>query len=124
MANLLIHDVRLLLRPRTLPWLRRRWSRNARGGAGRMIVLAVVGTLFWWGLFGVSWRVLSYFNGIEDIGDLLAYKLLSMILIVSFALLLFSGILTALARLFLSRDLLLVHSLPVADHRLFIAPGW
>jgi ABC-2 type transport system permease protein len=86
-----------------------------------MIVLAVVGTLFWWGLFGVSWRVLRYFNGIEDIGDLLAYKLRSMILIVSFALLLFSGILTALARLFLSRDLLLVHSLPVADYRLFIA---
>jgi ABC-2 type transport system permease protein len=120
MANPLIHDVRLLLRPRTLPWLRRRWSRRTRGG-GRMIVLAVVGTLFWWGLFGVAWRVLRYFNGIEDIGDLLAYKLLSMILIVSFALLLFSGILTALARLFLSRDLLLVHSLPVADHRLFIA---
>jgi ABC-2 type transport system permease protein len=36
-------------------------------------------------------------------------------------LLLFSGILTSLARLFLSRDLLLVHSLPVADHRIFIA---
>ena len=86
-----------------------------------MLVLVVVGTLFWWGLFGISWRVLHYFKGIEDIGDLLAYKLLSMILIVSSALLLFSSILTSLARLFLSRDLLLVHSMPVASHRIFIA---
>jgi ABC-2 type transport system permease protein len=121
MPDRLLHDVRLLLRPRTLPVLRRRWPRSARGGAGRLIVLGIVSTLFWWGLFWVSWRVLRYFKGIEDIGDLLAYKLLSMILVVSFALLLFSGILSALARLFLSRDLLLVHSLPVADHRIFIA---
>jgi ABC-2 type transport system permease protein len=120
MANRLLHDVRLLLKPRTLPLLRRRWPRSGRGG-GRLIVLGIVGTLFWWGLFGISWRVLRYFKGIEDIGDLLAYKLLSMILVVSFALLLFSGILTALARLFLSRDLSLVHSLPVAHHRIFIA---
>jgi ABC-2 type transport system permease protein len=120
MANRLLHEVRLLLKPRTLPLLRRRWPRSGRGG-GRLIVLGIVGTLFWWGLFGISWRVLRYFKGIEDIGDLLAYKLLSMILVVSFALLLFSGILTALARLFLSRDLSLVHSLPVAHHRIFIA---
>jgi ABC-2 type transport system permease protein len=121
MPNGLLHDVRLLLRPRTLPVLRRGLLRSTRGGAGRMLVLVVVGTLFWCGLFGISWRVLRYFKGIEDIGDLLAYKLLSMILIVSFALLLFSSILTSLARLFLSRDLLLVHAMPVAHHRIFIA---
>jgi ABC-2 type transport system permease protein len=101
--------------------LRRGLSRGTRSGAGRMLVLAVVGTVFWCGLFAISWRVLRYFKGIEDIGDLLAYKLLSMILIVSFSLLLFSSILTSLARLFLSRDLLLVHSMPVACHRIFIA---
>ena len=71
--------------------------------------------------FWDSWRVLGYFQRIEDIGDLLAYKLLSMILIVSFALLLFSSILTSLAKLYLSRDLFLVHALPVASHRIFIA---
>ncbi len=119
--NRLIRDVSLLLKPRTLPVLRRRRPRSDRGGVGRRAVLGIVGMLFWWGLFGVSWRVLRYFNGVQDIGDLLAYKVLSMILVVSFALLLFSGILTALARLFLSRDLLLVHSLPVAGHRIFIA---
>jgi ABC-2 type transport system permease protein len=117
----LVHDVRLLLKPRALPLLRRRGPRGARRGSGRLLVLGTVGALFWCGLFGISWRVLRYFKGIEDIGDLLAYKLLSMIMVVSFALLLFSGILNALAKLFLSRDLLLVHSLPAAGHRIFIA---
>jgi ABC-2 type transport system permease protein len=121
MTHNLMHDVRLLLAPRTLPVLRRRWSCGSGGGRGRLITLGIVGTLFWCGFFGISWRVLRYFKGIEDIGDLLAYKLLSMILVVSFALLLFSGILTALGRLFLSRDLLLVHSLPAAGHCIFIA---
>ena len=37
------------------------------------------------------------------------------------ALLLFSGILTALTKLYLSRDLLLVHSLPVSAHSIFIS---
>ena len=51
----------------------------------------------------------------------MGYKLLSMILIISMALLLFSGILTALTKLYLSRDLLLVHSLPVSAHSIFIS---
>ena len=121
MDNSLLEDVKLLLRPRILPVVQRGLSRSTRGGASRLLVLVVVGTVFWWGLFGISWRVLRYFKGIEDIGDLLAYKLLSMILIVSFALLLFSGILACLARLFLSRDLFLVHSMPVPSYRIFIA---
>jgi len=116
-----IDEIGLLLRPRLWPVLHRGLSRSTRGGAGRLLVLGSVGTAFWWGLFWISWRVLRYFQGIEDIGDLLAYKLLSMILIVSFALLLFSSILTSLSTLYLSRDLLLVHSMPVASHRIFAA---
>jgi ABC-2 type transport system permease protein len=116
-----IGEIGLLLRPRLWPVLNRGLSRSTRGGPARLLVLGIVGTVFWWGLFWVSWRVLRYFQGIEDIGDLLAYKLLSMILIVSFALLLFSSILTSLSKLYLSRDLLLVHSMPVASHRIFAA---
>jgi ABC-2 type transport system permease protein len=120
-ARRLSRDILLLLRPRLLPVLRRGLPSGTRGGRLRLLVLGAVGTVFWWALFGVSWRVLRYFQGIEDIGDLLAYKLLAMILIVSFALLLFSSILTALAKLFLSRDLFLVHAMPVASHRIFLA---
>ena len=120
--NGLLTDIGMLLRPRLLPVLRRGRSRSSRGGGtARLAVLGGVGAAFWCGLFVVSWRVLRYFKGIEDIGDILAFKLLSMILIVCFALLLFSSILTCLSTLYLSRDLFLVHSTPVASHRVFLA---
>jgi ABC-2 type transport system permease protein len=73
------------------------------------------------GIFAVSLRVLTYFRGIEEIGNILGYKLLSMILIVSFALLIFSNILTSLSKLYLSRDLQLVHAMPVASYKIFIS---
>ncbi|MFO7708984.1 MAG: hypothetical protein R6V84_12490 [Desulfobacterales bacterium] len=116
-----IADIGVLLRPRVLPLLKRGLARSMHGGRTRLAVLGAAGTAFWCGLFAVARRVLVYFRGIEDIGDILALRLLSMILIVCFALLLFSSILTSLSRLYLSRDLLLVHSLPVPRHRLFIA---
>jgi ABC-2 type transport system permease protein len=91
------------------------------GGLFRMTVLGIIGTAFWGGAFAISLRVLRYFHGIEDIGNILAYKLLSMILVTSFALLIFSGILTSLSKLYLSRDLFLVHSQPVKTYQIFIA---
>jgi ABC-2 type transport system permease protein len=121
MNRSLVDDIRGLLRPRTLPLRVRGAVRSTRGGSYRLLAVAAVGALFWAGLFAVSFRVLRYFNGIEDIGDLLAYKLLAMILMVSFALMLFSSVLTALSRLYLSRDLELVHAMPVPSHRIFIA---
>lgn len=121
MASELVRDLRLLLRPRI--------AALGRGGGGggaarsrlRPAALALLGAGFWAGIFLVSHRVLAHFRGIEEIGDILAFKLLSMILIVCFALLLFSGILTSLSRLFLSQDLSLVHALPLAGHRIFLA---
>jgi ABC-2 type transport system permease protein len=121
MKNSLLDDVKLLLRPRILAVARGGLSRTTRGAAARLLILGVVGIGFWGGLFGISWKVLRYFKGVEDIGDLLAYKLLSMILIVCFALLLFSGILTSLSKLFLSRDLFLIHFMPMASYRIFAA---
>ncbi len=121
MGNHLIADLSLLLKPRALPLLRRGRPRGRGGGKARLATLGVFGTVFWVGLFWAALRVLRHFRNIEDIGDILAFKILSMILIVSFALLLFSGILTSLSKLYLSRDLPLVHSLPIAAHRVFLA---
>lgn len=87
----------------------------------KLLLISTIGLVFWAGLFAISLRVLSYFKGIEDIGDILALKLLSMMLITSFVLLIFSSILTSLSKLYLSRDLLLVHSLPVSSHKIFTA---
>jgi len=115
-----MNAVLTLLKPRIWP-LRKRGLRKANGnGSARFLLLGAIGLLFWCGIFAVSWRVLIYFKGIEDIGDILGYKLLSMMLVVSFALLLFSSILTSLSKLYLSRDLLLVHSMPVSSYKIFI----
>jgi ABC-2 type transport system permease protein len=116
-----MNEVLTLLKPRI--WhVRKRGSSKANGRSGaRVFLLGSFGLLFWCGIFAVSWRVLVYFKGIEDIGDILGFKLLSMMLVVSFALLLFSSILTSLSKLYLSRDLLLVHSLPVSSYKIFIA---
>jgi len=115
-----MNDVITLLKPRVWP-LKNRGLSNANGKSkSRFLLLGGFGLLFWCGIFAVSWRVLIYFKGIEDIGDILGYKVLSMMLVVSFALLLFSSILTSLSKLYLSRDLLLVHSLPVSSYKIFI----
>lgn len=120
-AASIMNDVLTLFKPRIWPIKNRGISKaNGKSGA-RLFILGTIGLLFWCGIFAVSWRVLVYFKGIEDIGDILGYKLLSMMLVVSFALLLFSSILTSLSKLYLSRDLSLVHSLPVSSYKIFMA---
>ncbi len=113
-----MNPVTTLLTPRILSFKnkgrsRRHWAKTA--------LFAGAGGLLWVGLFAVSWRVLHYIRSIEDIGDLLAFKLLSMILLTFFSLLIFSSLLTSLSKLFLSRDLNLVHALPIPAEKIFLA---
>ncbi len=112
-------DILTLLKPRISSVKNSGLSKNRRGSRIKVLLLGTIGVLFWAGLFAVSLRVLIYFKGIEEIGDILAFKLLSMILITSFALLIFSSILTSLSKLYLSRDLFLVHSMPISSHKIF-----
>jgi len=86
-----------------------------------MSFFAAIGIVIWSIIFYVSYRVLTYFKQVENIGDFLSYKLLSMILLILFSLLVFSAILTILSKLFLSNDLGLVHGLPVASETIFIS---
>lgn len=116
-----MNDILTLLKPRISSIRNSGFSKRSRGRAMKFLLISTIGLVFWAGLFAISLRVLSYFKGIEDIGDILALKLLSMMLITSFVLLIFSSILTSLSKLYLSRDLLLVHSLPVSSHKIFTA---
>jgi len=109
-----------LLRPRWLA-LKHPFCRRTRRGFGRWASLAAVGAAFWCGLFFLSLRVLTHFRRVEEIGDLINAKLLSMLLITILALLIFSSILTTISKLYLSRDLTLVHSMPVSGSRIFTA---
>jgi len=80
-----------------------------------------MGLMFWVGTFIIFYRILTYFQRIEGFGDILAYKLLSMALITFFSLLIFSSVLTSLSKLYLAKDLSLVHSLPVSREKIFLA---
>jgi ABC-2 type transport system permease protein len=81
----------------------------------------LISFLFWAGIFAVVYKVLVYFQGVEGFGDILARKLLSMMLLTFFSVLIFSSILTALSTLYLSKDLPLVHAAPISVDKVFLA---
>lgn len=110
-----------LLKPRILSFKFRRFSSDNKDALIKLSVFGTIGVLFWGGIFAVSLRVLGYFKGIEELGDILAYKLLSMVLLTFLSVLIFSSILTSLSKLYLSRDLSLVHSMPVSSYKIFTA---
>ncbi|MHB9097156.1 MAG: putative ABC transporter permease subunit [Syntrophales bacterium] len=116
-----MNDLLTLLRPRLLSLKNGSDSRNAGNRRIRYLLFGAIGLAFWVGIFLIFYRVLNYFQGIEEFGDLLARKLLSMVLLTFFSLLLFSSIVSSLSKLYLSRDLLLVHSFPVPGGKLFLA---
>lgn len=107
-----------LIKPRLLSFKN---SGGENGKRGRLALFGAIGSIFWIGIFVVTYRVLSYFQAVRGFGDILAYKLLSMVLLTFFSLLIFSAILTILSKLYLSKDLLLVHSLPVPSETIFMA---
>jgi ABC-2 type transport system permease protein len=113
-----MNTVLTLLLPR---WQAFQKGRMKKGGLSRAFLFLSLGLVFWAGIFSVTYRVLRYFQSIEGVGDLLAYKLLSMVLVTCLSLLVFSAILTSLTKLYLSRDLYLVHSVPVESEKIFIA---
>jgi hypothetical protein len=69
--------------------------------------------VFWAIAFGLLYRVLRYFAGVEEIGALLAGKLLGLLLLSFAAILLLSNIIAALSSFFLAKDLDLLVSSPV-----------
>ena len=117
-----MNDILTLVRPRLLSFKNASFFRGKKQGSlMKLLLFGGIGFAFWGTIFGVSFRVLRYFKGVEELGHLLAFKLLSMILITLLSLLIFSSILTSLSKLFLSKDLNLVHAMPVSTYRIFLA---
>jgi ABC-2 type transport system permease protein len=110
----------LLLTPRYNA-IRNRLTRLAPGDGLKTVVLTLLGLAFWAFLFIVSYRVLSYFRTIEGLGDLLALRLLSMILLTFFSILVFSNIVTSLSTYYLSEELDLLLSAPVKIETIYRA---
>ena len=87
----------------------------------RVVVLGGLGLIFWGLIFGILLRLLRYFHGVEEIGPLLAGKLLGLILVGFFSILLLSNIITALTTFFLAKDLDLLVSGPVDWLKFYLA---
>jgi ABC-2 type transport system permease protein len=85
-----------------------------------MASILLVGALFWMAAYGILYRILSYFQGVEDIGDLLAAKLLGLILLTFLSVLLLSNVITALSTFFLSRDLELLMAVPTDTTQIYL----
>lgn len=95
---------------------RRRLSQGA--SVARTALLVLVAAVFWLVLFALMYRMLRYFQG-SGVGDVLALKLLSLLLLAFLSILLLSNIITALSSFFLSRDLELIASAPVDAVRVY-----
>src|SRR5687767_937570 len=87
----------------------------------RVAILGTVGVLFWLILFGIIYRMLRYFKGASGIGDVLAVKLLALILLAFLSVLLLSNIITALSSFFLAQDLELLSAAPVDGLKVYAA---
>lgn len=110
-----------VLIPKWRTALTRMRQERDEGGRGKAIVLGIVGLVFWVAVFGVLFRVLRYFRGVEEIGALLAGKLLGLALLSFVSVLLLSNVITALSSFFLAKDLDLLVSSPVDGLRIYFA---
>jgi ABC-2 type transport system permease protein len=116
-----MHDVIALLKPRFWSQKNSELARDPKSRTLRWVLFGIIGLLFWVGIFVIFFRVLTYFQAVDSFGDILAHKLLSMVLITFFTLLIFSGVITSLSKFYLSRDLILVHAMPVSASKIFLA---
>lgn len=91
------------------------------GTTGRIAVLGGLGLVFWAVLYALIYRMLIYFRAAEGIGDVLATKLLGLILLTFLSILLLSNVITALSSFFLARDLELLRAAPVDGFRVYTA---
>jgi ABC-2 type transport system permease protein len=96
--------------------------RQQQTGAGpRLFLLTLLALAFWSGVFGIVHRVLRYFRGVAEIGDLLSTKLLGLVLLAFSSILLLSNVITALSSFFLAKDLDLLAASPVHSIRFYLA---
>jgi ABC-2 type transport system permease protein len=109
-----------LLEPK---WRAARRRAAEEGSLARVLVMGFVGLVFFAIVFGMVYRILGHFRFGTDagIGDLLAAKLLGMILLAFLSILLLSNIITALSTFFLARDLEMLAAAPVDALRLYAA---
>jgi len=96
-------------------------ARRAFGGGAKLVILSVVALGFWSAVFGILYKMLRYFRGVEDLGPLLAGKLLGLVLLSFISILVLSNVITAFVELLPREGLDLLVSAPVDWLRLYLA---
>jgi ABC-2 type transport system permease protein len=110
-----------VLEPKWRTALQRVREERSRGGSGKLLLLVVVGVLFWLAVYVLLYFILRYFRSVEELGPLLAGKLLGLVLLSFIAILVLSNVITALSSFFLAKDLDLLVSAPVDWLRIYLA---
>jgi ABC-2 type transport system permease protein len=105
-----------LLRPKLVALRRRAAGERSRV---RGMALGSVALLFWLMMFAILLRMLGYFRSADVIGDVLAVKLLSLVLLSFLGILLLSNVIAALSTFFLSGDLELLMASPADPLRVY-----
>jgi ABC-2 type transport system permease protein len=107
-----------LLRPK---WRAAQRRMQSESNAFRVLVMGFVAFVFFAIVFAIVYRVLGHFSTQPGLGDLLAGKLLGMVLLAFLPILLLSNIITSLSSFFLARDLELLSAAPVDGMRVYTA---
>lgn len=103
-------------------WTAARRRAASEGSLFRVLVMGFVGLIFFAIVFAIVYRIIGHFRATEGgIGDLLAAKLLGMVLLAFLSILLLSNIITALSSFFLARDLEMLSAAPVDGFRIYTA---
>lgn len=100
---------------------RHRLAQTMRAGVGRALVVLALAVVFLAAAFYGAFRMVSYFRDAEEIGHLLAAKVLAMLLLAFGSLLLLSNVIGALSGFFLARDLDQIAASPVPPRALYRA---
>jgi ABC-2 type transport system permease protein len=113
-------EVLLLLRPKWLA-VRNRFRFRQEGSLVRSLFLLGLIIGFWLVMYFLLSSFLYQFKILEEFGEILPGKLLSMIFLILLGVLMWSSLLTSFGVFFLSEDLQLVKSAPVSEDAFYIS---
>jgi len=116
----LFHEFLILLKPR-LYALRNRMRFRQKGDLTRFLILLFVVVVFWLAIYLIFTNFLYQFKIVEEFGEILPGKLLSMIFFFFIGVLMWSSLLTSFGVYFMSYDLQLINSAPVSEDAAYLA---
>ena len=120
MRNALLNELLLLLLPKWLS-LRNRFRFRLKGDLSRSLVLVGVVAIFWICIYLLFTNFLFQFKIVEEFGEILPGKILSMIFLFFLGILMWSSLLTSFGVFFMSTDLQLLKAAPVSEDAIYLA---